>query len=276
MKVCKFLGILVLIALSSNSFGQVGIGTTSPSDKSALDVSSQINGLGNHLGLLLPRVPTAIARDQIPATESDKGMMVFVLSTGCLDIYNGNFWESINCTESTPPLTVSTDVWINEFHYNNVGTDSNEFIEVAGRGGIDLSSYSMVLYNGANGLSYNTTNFTSILADDTTTGFGFESLSYPVNGIQNGIGTPDGIALIDPSGIVLQFLSYGGTFEALNGPAAGMTSEDIGIQQTGNATQDPIGASLQLTGIGSEYVNFTWIRTTVNTINAENTGQTIN
>lgn len=274
MKVCKFLGILVFLAASSSSFGQVGIGTTSPSDTSALDVSSQINGLGNHLGLLLPRVPTAIARDQIPATESDKGMMVFVLSTGCLDIYNGDFWESINCTESTPPLSVSTDVWINEFHYDNNGVDTNEFIEVAGRAGIDLSAYSLVIYNGLNGLVLSTTNLTSTLNDDTSTGFGFESIVYPTNGIQNG--SPDGIALVDPSGIVLQFLSYEGSFDASNGPAVGMTSEDIGIQQTGNATQDPIGASLQLTGPGSEYVNFTWARTTVNTINAENTTQTIN
>ena len=26
------------------------------------------------------------------------------------------------------------DLWINEFHYDNVSTDSDEFVEVSGRG----------------------------------------------------------------------------------------------------------------------------------------------
>ena len=37
-----------------------------------------------------------------------------------------------------------------------------------------------------------------------------ETLSYASNGIQNG--SPDGIALVDSSSNVIQFLSYEGTF----------------------------------------------------------------
>lgn len=265
---------LLFITITAHSFAQVGIGTINPSDNSALDVRSQVNGLGIHRGILLPRVPTPIARDQIATVQSDKGLMVFVLSTGCLEIYNGNFWESINCTSSVPPLTISTDVWINEFHYDNNGVDTNEFIEVAGVTGINLSSYTLVIYNGSSGLVLSKKNLTTVLADDTGTGFGFETALCTPNSLQNG--SPDGIALVDSSGIVLQFLSYEGTFMATNGPASGMMSTDIGIEQTGDMILDPVNASLQLTGTGSEFIDFTWSRTAVNTINAQNTGQTIN
>jgi hypothetical protein len=45
-------------------------------------------------------------------------------------------------------------------------------------------------------------------------------------GLQNG--SPDGLALVAPGNVVVEFLSYEGTFNATNGPAAGMTSVDIG------------------------------------------------
>ena len=52
----------------------------------------------------------------------------------------------------------SQNVWINEFHYDNVGTDTSEFIEVVlqNPGLYLLSDFSITLYNGSNGSSYNT------------------------------------------------------------------------------------------------------------------------
>jgi endonuclease G len=64
-------------------------------------------------------------------------------------------------------------------------------------------------------------------------------VSYPQDGIQNG--APDGLALIDAAGALVEFLSYEGVFVATSGPAAGATSVDIGASQT-NA---PVGTSLQ-------------------------------
>jgi hypothetical protein len=81
--------------------------------------------------------------------------------------------------------------------------------------------------------------------------------SYP--GLQNG--SPDGIALVDASNKVIQFLSYEGAFKATNGPAIGMTSTDIGIAQTSTGNG---GNSLQLIGRGTKYSDFTW--TTVSTL----------
>jgi hypothetical protein len=38
--------------------------------------------------------------------------------------------------------------WINEFHYDNAGTDAGEFIEIAGLAGTNLAGWQLVLYNG--------------------------------------------------------------------------------------------------------------------------------
>src|SRR5687768_230362 len=47
-------------------------------------------------------------------------------------------------------------VRIAEIHYDNTGTDVGEAIEVSFPTGTDLSSYSIVLYNGNGGAPYNT------------------------------------------------------------------------------------------------------------------------
>ena len=69
----------------------------------------------------------------------------------------------------------------------------------------------------------------------------YDYLVVSPGSIQNG--APDGLALVNSSGAVCEFLSYEGTFTASNGPPNGMTSTDIGVAETG-AT--PIGTSLQL------------------------------
>jgi hypothetical protein len=63
------------------------------------------------------------------------------------------------------------DVFINEIHYDNDSTDVNEAIEIAGPAGTDLSGWTLVFYNGANGQSYNV-----------------RALSGVIPGLQNGFG----------------------------------------------------------------------------------------
>ncbi len=158
-----------------------------------------------------------------------------------------------------------TSVFINELHYDNSGADTGEGIEVAGPAGTDLSGWSLVLYNGSNGLVYNTVNLSGALPDQDN---GFGTLAFFIAGIQNG--APDGVALVDSGGAVVQFLSYEGTFTAQDGPAAGMTSTDIGVSEPSST---PVGESLQLTGAGTVYEDFTWSGPTANTFNAVNSGQ---
>jgi len=163
-------------------------------------------------------------------------------------------------------LHAAPTVFINEFHYDNVSGDVGEFIEIAGPAGTDLSGYSIVLYNGATGQTYDTDALSGTIPDQNN-GFGTVSLAYPVNGIQNG--SPDAIALVQ-GGTVIQFLSYEGVFTATNGPANGLVSTDIGVSEAGN---EPVGQSLQLVGTGTTYSDFTWSTPAAHSPGAVNAGQ---
>ncbi|MFH7245032.1 MAG: endonuclease/exonuclease/phosphatase family protein [Spirulina sp.] len=162
---------------------------------------------------------------------------------------------------------MATSVFINEFHYDNAGADVGESIEIAGPAGFDLTGWSLVLYNGADSVRapYATVALSGVIADQ---GNGFGTLSFAAAGLQNG--APDGFALVNNAGQVVQFLSYEGQFMALSGPAAGMTSVNIGVSQTGS---ESVGSSLQLTGSGTTYEDFTWVSTTANTSGSINTSQ---
>jgi predicted extracellular nuclease len=140
------------------------------------------------------------------------------------------------------PALGATDVVISEIHYDNVGTDTGEGIEVTGPEGTDLSGWTLVLYNGSSSVRapYNTLALSGTLLDQDA-GMGTSFVSLPTNGLQNG--SPDGIALVNTSGTVEEFLSYEGTFLAASGVAAGMTSSDIGVSESGSTA---VGQSLQL------------------------------
>lgn len=134
---------------------------------------------------------------------------------------------------------MATSVFISEFHYDNTGTDVGEFIEIAGPAGTDLTGWSIVLYNGNGGTVYNTVALGGTIADQSN-GQGTVVVDFPSNGIQNG--APDGLALVDAAGNVVEFLSYEGSFTAVGGAADGLTSVDIGVAETGDT---PVGQSLQ-------------------------------
>ncbi len=167
-----------------------------------------------------------------------------------------------------PQASAQTSVFINEIHYDNASTDTGEAIEVAGPAGTDLAGWSIVLYNGANGLVYDTDALSGVIPNQQD-GFGTVVVTYPTNGVQNG--APDGLALVNASNTVTQFISYEGTLTAVDGPAAGMTSTDIGVSQSGSGA---VGNSLQLAGSGTVYEDFAWQAEATNTFGAVNTGQT--
>ena len=166
------------------------------------------------------------------------------------------------------PLFSQTPIFINEIHYDNTGTDAGEAIEIAGPAGTDLTGWSIVLYNGSGGAVYDTDVLSGAIPD-LGGGFGVVVLNYPSNGIQNG--APDGIALVNASNAVIQFLGYEGSFAAVGGPANGMMSTNIGVDEE---PAPAAGSSLQLTGTGTNYEDFAWTETTANTFGAFNAGQT--
>ena len=139
---------------------------------------------------------------------------------------------SNNCNGSVGPLTT----WINEIHYDNQGADQGEFVEVAGAAGTDLAGWMLIGYNGPTGGSYRVVELSGTIPDQGAD-VGTLAFDFP---LQNG--ARDGIALVNSSGAVVEFLSYEGSLTAGNGPAQGRSSSDIGVSEPGNT---PVGHSLQ-------------------------------
>ena len=96
-----------------------------------------------------------------------------------------------------------------------------------------MTGWSIVLYNGNGGASYNTIALTGVIPS-LCDGRGVSSSIIRQDGIQNG--DPDGLALVKPGSVVVEFLSYEGTFTAVGGPASGMTSVDIGARESGTSS----------------------------------------
>ena len=150
---------------------------------------------------------------------------------------------------------VAGGAWINEFHYDNSGSDVDEMIEVVLLDGTDAANCTVTLYNGNGGNPYGSSLVvgTDFTAGDSGAGYTIYSIILPSNGLQNG--APDGICL-DIGGSVAHFISYEGTITAASGPAAGMTSTDVVLVE---GSQTPVGSSLGLTGDGGgSSGDYTW------------------
>jgi hypothetical protein len=196
-------------------------------------------------------------RDRVARTKKTE------ISRG--DAQNCPVWSFT--TEAEP---VFPNAWINELHYDNVGTDVDEFYEVVieNAAGYTLSDFKVTLYNGSGGASYGSATLDSFTQGVTV---GNYTIYYKYHsGIQNG--EPDGLAL-DYLGNLIpgQFLSYEGTFTATNGPANGVLSTDIGVAEI----DSPVGNSLQLSGVGLLYSAFTWQTPLPHTPGEVNNGQFI-
>lgn len=208
--------------------------------------SLSLGGSGDHVSLFTWESPDSNTQDSANTNQSLAGY--------CAAVGGGS--------------SGSFDAWINEIHYDNSGADSNEFVEIAGTAGLDLSGWKLIGYNGSGGGLYKTTNLLGTISNQQN---GYGTLAYSISGLQNG--APDGIALVDDNGDVVQFLSYEGDFTATDGPADGLTSDDIGVSESGST---PSGYSLQLSGTGSSYSDFTWQSAASHTSGSRNTGQTFN
>ena len=131
---------------------------------------------------------------------------------------------------------IDTSPRINEIHYDDTGLDENEMVEVRVTNGYDVSQMALYLYNGKAGLQnmYSVISLTSMDVDllSSDAAFDYYVWDAPMSGLQNGT---DGIALVD-DGDVIEFLSYEGSFTAMDGPATGLHSIDIGVFETNNSS----------------------------------------
>jgi endonuclease I len=158
------------------------------------------------------------------------------------------------------------EVWINEIHYDNVGVDSNEFVELAGPAGDNVNGWMLIAYDGTTGTAYARVRIAGTFQNQQN---GFGTLAFAFPGLQDG--SPDGVAVITAQGRVMQVLGYEGSFTCNGGAAHGQASRPIG---TSESSSTPVGTSLQLGGSGANYVQFVWQNSLAATPGARNTGQT--
>jgi hypothetical protein len=154
--------------------------------------------------------------------------------------------------QSSITFSDSDSIFVNELHYDNVGLDSLEGIEIASVVGVDLSCYIVYLINGYNGNYYATIVLDSIQYSESC---GIEYRHYLKSSIQNGSSTEgDGLLLYNLcDSSVVQFISYEGVVVANNGLFVGAVSQDIGVFQN----SDALVTSLQLQG--SIDTSFQWV-----------------
>ena len=170
------------------------------------------------------------------------------------------FWVALVVTT----ISFGQSIFINEIHYDNTGGDVDEGVEIVGPAGTDLAGYKVYLYNGNGSKIYGNISFSGIIPNQQNNR---GTLWFPQPSIQN---DREGLALVNTADEVIQFLSYEGVIVAIDGPAIGLTSVDIGISEPG-----AIGESLQLIGTGNVYSDFTWFGPTTATSGALNSNQTL-
>ena len=166
-------------------------------------------------------------------------------------------------SSGAPSAAAPADVFVNEFHYDNAGTDQGEFIEVVVGPGFtgDFTDIDVVLYDGSDGKMNRTINLGSSESIRSTMPNDFNLFVVGFgSSLQNG---PDGIALVNRvTRQVIQFISYEGSFVATDGIAGATVppsvSTNIGVSQTNT---EAVGMSaLGLVGSGSGVTDFTWAK----------------
>src|SRR3954466_12001854 len=131
----------------------------------------------------------AAQRGSTETMRSQTGMALFVAATftaaACGVEPGGSEGVTRQGISSAPSTRFS------ELHYDNVGTDVGEAVEISGPAGMDVTGWSVVLYNGNGGASYNTQTLSGPIPATCGTR-GVIVLTYPANGIQNGGTTATG------------------------------------------------------------------------------------
>jgi hypothetical protein len=184
----------------------------------------------------------------------------------------------------TAMITVKQHLVINEVDYDQVGTDTMEFIEIynPGSSAVDLSNFAIVYINGANNTEYARNNLTGMLGGDsylvvasstTTVDINATKITFGAasNNIQNG--NPDGLAIINKTtGEVVDALSYGGSITMAM--ITGLTGPRTLVEGTPTALKDSNTAVGSLSrfpnGMDNDNAATDWIFTTTPTPGSPN------
>ncbi|GAA3604118.1 hypothetical protein Q4Q39_09585 [Flavivirga amylovorans] len=188
--------IFILFFFISITYSQVGIGTVSPNNSSALDIQS------TNKGVLLPRL-TNTQKNNIsnPAT----GLMVYDLTNKCTSVNIGPpfspNWECLNKTDNS---TIPTVIVSNSSLVINT-TNDEQWLDVP-----DLSSTFTILEDET--IKIDWTLFTGQLNSSTTSGFAQMFTILEINGA-NDVRSSNYLPMIhNPGGNSYRLLMNNSTF----------------------------------------------------------------
>ncbi len=242
------------ISVEEGEFG-VGLLSSVGDDPDGDELTISLSGADADRFIVLPeqfepggvRIEFAFATDFENPQDAD-GDNVYEVTVELSDGFQVQS-DDVQITVLDADETFPFNTRINEIHYDNEGTDVGEFVEVRVAETDDRAeNLTLYYYNGSNGEVYATTGIGPRGSSDDE--FSYNFIELPTNGLQNG--APDGIALVNDRGQVLDFISYEGSFVAVDGPAAGLRSLDIGVSEDGDT---PVGASLARNFDGTWFVD---------------------
>jgi len=193
---------------------------------------------------------------------------------------------TLGVTKTSNISIVSGGLVINEVDYDNVGTDSLEYIEIYNGGGpVNLTGYKLVLVNGSNSTVYSTIDLSAagtlaaggylvvgsdaalLLAPGSAKTI---SLGSGTDYIQNG--SPDGVALVSATALV-DALSYEGSITAVTIPVIGVVSlVEAPVLSSSVADSNTVQGSLCRipNGADTNHANSDWAFSTTPTPGAAN------
>jgi large repetitive protein len=202
-----------------------------------LDIPAPAGGTAITLALAPANAGTIPATVTVAADQTTATFAYADASTATTATVNATL--GITTLSATLTLQVAAGgLVINEVDYDNVGTDTAEFVEIynGSAAAIDLTGFSLLLVNGANNAVYKTVDLgaagtlapgqylvvgaTSVVA---ATGALKIDLGALTDIIQNG--SPDGVALVDTqANKLIDALSYEGAITAAVIPGVGTVS----------------------------------------------------
>lgn len=215
----------------------------------------------------------AYTKDASGSVGSDAAWVDYVQFTSATPTPTPSPSPTPSPTPTPTPSSVFSDsqVFINEIHYNDGSDpDENEGVEIAALSGMNLKNWKIINYWGSGSSKMSSEISQNTLIQDQN-GKGFGTYWLAMEGLADYIG---GLALVDPSGYVVQFISYGGVIAALDGAAVGLSSKDIIVNEDSNTLSN---YSLQLkdTGDGESHMKLKWNSPSESSVGQINNNETL-
>lgn len=179
MKRLLLFGMALLLA--NSAFSQVGIGTSTPSDRSILDLTA------TNKGFLLPRLSTTQRTGISPVATTDHGLQVYDTNTNSIWYWDGSWIEVIskNLYNSNGSLSTTRTVSLNGNDLTFKGSTASGILISGGGGNTTSNNRFLMSTDGLEIQSNDATGTKAVLAIFSSSN---ERLRVNVNG-NVGIGT---------------------------------------------------------------------------------------